>query len=294
MTKNQEAIRTLVTQKTEDLHKAGYLPPSLLQLVEAVYIKQLEAQTHEKLLFKKEYISAKDMRVQGAPILPRKYFPYDQKQATGLFYDFLLLLQKQEEQTKAAGLKIAKALEKETLTINSAFIAFLNEDEEYFIKAKALTPQAPQTLHFLTQASLSPSFTAAAKNLCKAHETKEIWEYHHCPVCGSLPLLAELRDSGGAKYLFCSFCHTSYRTARLGCTFCGEKESTNFSFFAAHEEPGYAVEACNSCMMYLKIIDFRKMDKKILPLMDDLASLPLDFLIAEKGYKRPTPSGFGF
>jgi len=41
-------------------------------------------------------------------------------------------------------------------------------------------------------------------------------------------------------------------------------------------------------------MDFREMDKKVLPPLDDLESLPLDLKAKEEGYIRPTLSAWGF
>ena len=65
-------------------------------------------------------------------------------------------------------------------------------------------------------------------------------------------------------------------------------------FFEAREEPGFRVDTCRTCNMYIKTTDFRKMDRNGLPLVDDLESLPLDIRAQKENFKRATLSAWGF
>jgi Protein involved in formate dehydrogenase formation. len=46
--------------------------------------------------------------------------------------------------------------------------------------------------------------------------------------------------------------------------------------------------------MYVKTLDFRELDSEPMPALDDMATLALDMLAQEEGYKRPTLSAWGF
>jgi FdhE protein len=46
--------------------------------------------------------------------------------------------------------------------------------------------------------------------------------------------------------------------------------------------------------MYVKTLDYREMDKGLLPALDDMATVALDVLAQGQGYKRPTLSAWGF
>lgn len=65
-------------------------------------------------------------------------------------------------------------------------------------------------------------------------------------------------------------------------------------YYEAPEEPGVRINACKTCMLYIKTTDFRNLDRRSLPLVDDLESLSLDVAAREKKYKRPTLSAWGF
>lgn len=108
-----------------------------------------------------------------------------------------------------------------------------------------------------------------------------------CPVCGSLPV-ASLQQSGGAvhglRYLVCSLCGSKWHRPRIQCIHCGS--SKKVAYFAI-EGLGGAVKAegCGDCMTYVKIMD-RDKDAAVDPFADDIASLALDLLMAQEGYRR--------
>jgi FdhE protein len=57
-------------------------------------------------------------------------------------------------------------------------------------------------------------------------------------------------------------------------------------------EVGFRVRACNACRSYGKIVDWELLCR-MTPDLADLISLPLDIVVQEKGYKRPSPNAIG-
>lgn len=121
-----------------------------------------------------------------------------------------------------------------------------------------------------------------------------MWEHGHCPTCGSLPFFSSLETKEGIRKVHCSFCRGEYRVPRLGCVYCGEKDSQRLRYFQVEEVPGFRVDLCDHCKMCIKTVDFRTMDRVLVPALDDLESLPLDVLANSRGYVRPTLSVWGF
>jgi FdhE protein len=110
---------------------------------------------------------------------------------------------------------------------------------------------------------------------------------HRCPVCGSWPVASVLQTGGsvqGLRYLCCSLCSTEWNRPRIHCIHCGS--SKDVSYFGL-EGAGEAVkaEACASCKTYVKLMN-REKEPFVDPFADDLATLGLDILMAEEGYKR--------
>ena len=290
-----EKENTLLESKLRELRKKEYLPADLIDLLASVYTTQIAARAVAKLVLPaSNQLAPADIHAQGAPLVSRPDLPFDLDQARDLFNRFLDLLGSQSATLHDAALTIAAHCAEHPEEIIAAFQAYRNMDEAYFQDWAGRTAEAPRTMAFLVQAAMSPSLAAAAEALAVDFPPERIWEHGHCPVCGSQPLLASLEEKEGLRHLTCAYCQTHYRAVRLGCPFCGEKDSEKVSFFHTPDEPSFKVHVCVTCSLYIKTADFRQMDKVALPLFDDLESLPLDMLAQKQGYKRPTPSGWGF
>ncbi|MCG8551563.1 MAG: formate dehydrogenase accessory protein FdhE [Desulfobacterales bacterium] len=155
-------------------------------------------------------------------------------------------------------------------------------------KWEAQTPDAPSALPFLVMAGAAPSLQAAGRVLAetKGIDPKQIHTSGACPVCGSPPYILELRGKEGQRFAHCSFCRFTYRIRRLSCACCNIDKADQLIGFTAEDEPGFRVETCAKCNTYIKIIDFRELDRKAFAPLNDFESLPLDMLAATHGYKR--------
>jgi formate dehydrogenase accessory protein FdhE len=108
-----------------------------------------------------------------------------------------------------------------------------------------------------------------------------------CPLCNSLPIAGVLRPEGdGAKRsLICSLCAHEWAYRRLVCAACGEEDVTKLVVYTAPNFPHVRVEACDSCRHYIKTIDLTK-DGHAIPVVDELATIPLNLWAAEQGYSK--------
>ncbi len=108
-----------------------------------------------------------------------------------------------------------------------------------------------------------------------------------CPVCGARPLLGVLRPEGdgGKRFLLCSFCQREWEFRRILCPTCGEESETKLPVYVSEQFPYIRVEACDTCKFYLRSIDLTK-DGNAVPIVDDLAAIPLSLWASEQGYTR--------
>ena len=115
-----------------------------------------------------------------------------------------------------------------------------------------------------------------------------------CPFCGSKPLLAVLRPEGdGAKrFLLCSLCSTEWVFRRVLCPNCGEEDKDKLPIFAAQEFDYVRMEACDTCRTYIKSVDLSKNGNAV-PVVDELATVPLNFWAQENNYQKLRPNLFG-
>jgi FdhE protein len=112
-----------------------------------------------------------------------------------------------------------------------------------------------------------------------------------CPACGSAPAVSVVRIGGteqGLRYLHCSLCDTEWHMTRVQCSNCSNTVELGY---LAVEGAGDAVkaEACDACHSYLKQMYMTKAPD-VDPVADDLATLTLDMLMAEREYLRSGPN----
>lgn len=115
-----------------------------------------------------------------------------------------------------------------------------------------------------------------------------------CPLCGGQPLLGVLRREGdsGKRFLMCSLCLQEWDFRRILCPACGEESEGKLPVYIAEQFPHIRVEACDTCKVYLRTIDLTK-DGYAVPIVDDLAALPLSLWANEHGYSRLQPNLLG-
>jgi FdhE protein len=108
-----------------------------------------------------------------------------------------------------------------------------------------------------------------------------------CPACGGTPVVGVLREEGhGAKRrLVCGLCCTEWDYLRLVCVKCGEQRFDALPVFSAEQFPHARIDACDTCRSYLKTIDATR-DGRVVPVVDDVASVALDLWAREQGYER--------
>ena len=108
-----------------------------------------------------------------------------------------------------------------------------------------------------------------------------------CPFCRRRPVVAVLRPEGegGKRSLVCSLCATEWGYRRVVCPACGEENPDQLSVYTAREFGHLRVEACDTCHTYLKAVDLTK-DGFALPVVDELATTPLDLWAQGQGYRK--------
>jgi formate dehydrogenase accessory protein FdhE len=106
-----------------------------------------------------------------------------------------------------------------------------------------------------------------------------------CPLCGAKPITGVLRSEGdGAKKsLICMLCAHEWIFRRIYCPACGEEREPQMAFYSAPEIAHVRVDVCDTCHTYLKSIDLTKTGLAV-PVVDELATIPLDLWAREHGY----------
>jgi FdhE protein len=155
------------------------------------------------------------------------------------------------------------------------------------------TPQAgDQPIHFLARVVLQPY----AERLAEARDFTIVDSAtSQCPNCGGDPQLAIIRPEGdgGKRSLLCSFCQTEWEYRRILCPKCGEQHNQKLPRYSAENAASVRVEACDTCKAYIKSFDLT-VDGFALPMVDEIATAPLDLWAADHGYTKLHLNILGF
>jgi formate dehydrogenase accessory protein FdhE len=108
-----------------------------------------------------------------------------------------------------------------------------------------------------------------------------------CPRCSAHAVAGVLRSEGdgGKRFLLCSFCGAEWEFRRILCAHCGESREQSLPVYVAERFPHIRVEACDTCRRCLRTVDLTK-DGRAVPVVDDLAAIPLALWAEEHGYQR--------
>lgn len=223
---------------------------------------------------------------EGFPLVDRKELKLDIDSATTLFKKLCTVVQKRNKKIASDIRKINKELRAGGFNLEELFKRVVAEDEKYLDTKTQKLKLNKELLLFLAKNSINPVLEAYANQL-KGYVDQERWWRGYCPICGSKPIIGELRKKEGERFLLCSSCGFEWRFQRMVCPFCGNVEPKKHRYFYMEKETrGYRVDVCEKCKTYIKTIDTRELDEEVILPIEDLGTLHLDILAQKEGYKR--------
>ena len=255
------------------------------------YQKVKETQDKVKSSLKIEPIKLKKewkelLAKEGFSLIKKEDFPLDIEASAGLFQAFCKIGKEANLHMAEQEKKIQTMIKKKKIDLKKLLREGLKEGrieqiaDEFGLDKKVFL--------FLVQNSIRPSIEAGMEQL-RNEVDSETWLKGYCPICGSLPSLSLLKEEVGKRYLLCSYCGYQWRTDRIFCPFCNNIEQGSLQYFYGEGEATYRIDLCDKCHQYIKTIDQRMIEEGDL-ILEDLASLHLDILASQKGYKRPVPN----
>jgi hypothetical protein len=155
--------------------------------------------------------------------------------------------------------------------------------------AAAATPDAPaiapaadsDMLHQVLALAMRPFLSRCAEVLQQRPELA-MWTHAHCALCAGEPDFAVITPSAD-RHLICSRCALRWKFAPLTCPYCRNSNRSRITSFAT-TDGRYRVYACDVCRRYLKAYDGRRATRPVMPMVDSVATLPLDAAAMQRGY----------
>lgn len=227
---------------------------------------------------------------KGVPLLGKGGFAVDLEAAHRLFYILGAICTGATPRMGDGIPRITEAAESGKLDLQGLLSKYY--DGDYLTHEAEQCGADKRILSFLVQASVRPSLEAQMEQLKDSLDLEE-WLRGECPLCGSPPQMAQLRDEGGKRYLQCPLCGCQWRWERIACPYCSNKAFDSLHYFYSEEEEAYRVDLCDQCAGYIKTVDSRKLDYDPYLDLEDVVTVHLDIIAMEKGYRRSAPTPWG-
>jgi FdhE protein len=222
--------------------------------------------------------------LDGNPLLYKKNLRLDMPSVAGLFKKLCGLLARRED-TSSDAKRVDRALQNNDIDLVKLFEHVGTENDGYMRAIANKLQIREDVLPFLAENTIRPIFEAYAHGL-KDRVDQKIWHRGYCPICGSKPLIAELREEG-ARFLVCSLCGFEWRFMRLKCPSCGNDDHEALKYFYTENEgTANRIDVCDKCKRYIKTVDTREISGEVIPLVEDMGTLYLDVLAQTEGYLR--------
>ena len=150
--------------------------------------------------------------------------------------------------------------------------------------------RAPSDMHFFAKAFLQPYARWLAETGAAPADRNLGGGENCCPFCQGKPQLAFLQSKessseAGTRDMLCSMCLTAWPFRRVVCANCGEEDPERLAYFHSPEYDYIRVDACDTCKYYIKSIDLTRFGFAV-PLVDEIAAVPLDLWARERGYTK--------
>src|SRR4030042_4022044 len=223
---------------------------------------------------------------EGFSLIQKEDFPVDTEVSVKLFQNLWQIGKEANPQMTEQVKKIKKAIDDKRIDLRK--LLKKEAKEERIEQMADELGRDKKVFLFLVQSSIKPSVEAGMEQL-RGELDPETWLKGYCPMCGSLPSLSLLKEEVGKRYLFCSHCGYQWRIDRLFCPFCENNDQESLHYFYGEGEETHRIDFCDKCHQYIKTIDYRNLQESD-PILEDLATLHLDILAIQKGYKRPVPN----
>jgi FdhE protein len=222
--------------------------------------------------------------IEGFPLVEKKALTLDVPSATRLFKRLCKILNRNKKASHDTE-QITRALRNKEIDLLELFEQTDSDNGKYIATLSKKLGVKEDVLAFLARNSIKPIFEAYAKELGN-YVDQERWWKGYCPICGSEPFMAELKEEG-ARFLVCSSCSFEWRFNRLKCPFCENDNHEKLRYFYAEKEgKAYRIDVCEKCKRYIKTIDTNELGEGVIPVIEDAGTLFLDVLARNEGFTK--------
>lgn len=258
----------------------GHILPffeSMFTLQEAA----INATWPETVKWTAEMIEAK--RAGEMPLMERGRFSLDHPAAISLLKAICTEAHKTNQKLRHCAAAIEAGLNRAGDAMERGLNLFLADDQKGLDQLAAEIGIDKEILNFFLYNSLLPSIAKQERRLSGDYPANGEWDCGYCPICGAMPNLSFLSDSGG-RFLVCGFCRHHWPFKRVCCPHCSNGDPETISYFFSEDEKAYRVYTCDSCKSYIKSVDTRALSGPFFAPLESIVTAHLDMQAKEMGY----------
>ena len=149
-------------------------------------------------------------------------------------------------------------------------------------RAQADPPSAEAAAYSQVLSLAMRPFLSRCAEVLQQRTELSLWTHPHCALCGGEADFSVITPAA-ERHLICGRCGLRWKWEPLACPFCGNADRSRITSFAT-PDGRYRVYACDACHRYLKAYDGRRATRPVMPVVDAVATLPLDAAAMQRGY----------
>jgi len=177
--------------------------PELNETLE-FYESTLNAQRHINLSFQPDVSvfkadTCRDRNSKGLPLLKPEDIEIDPLLLNKLLEDLCQIVRDRKKEAIPATFKITSLSEQ-----HKQLVKGLIEDASIIDKLAAQAMIDPEVLYFLADQAVSPFVSCYAEKLQEFVDSNS-WLRGYCPICSREPLISQLKEESGKRWLFARF-----------------------------------------------------------------------------------------
>jgi FdhE protein len=228
---------------------------------------------------------AKEKLAKGFPLLHDVALALDFGEARRIMITLCGALEQAADSSQNTFKKLKRALEQEKIDISQLMAHVTANDQESVLSLVQPLGIDGGRVRTLTSYVLRPALYAWRRQLSHLIE-EAAWNRRCCPICGAMPVFAELQGHHLQKHLRCNCCCADWPARRMHCLYCGNEDHRTLGvLFEDSRHDTVRLEICEQCKGYIKVIvTFSPTTPEQLPVLD-LETIHLNYIAEERGYR---------
>lgn len=148
----------------------------------------------------------------------------------------------------------------------------------------------PATAALVVSAALTPFLEKPAREAMDGlrRETRDAGRRLSCPVCGSIPTLAQIGESqktmGAGRTLWCGLCRSEWDIDRLRCARCGAQSKKSLRYTHVDGDEAHRLHLCENCHAYTRTVFRGNLTVPLSMQVEDIVTTELELIGIEEGY----------